>query len=156
MSCCRYPPILGEPDFADFSRVRIKLPLNWRTRNRVGTIFGGSLYAAIDPFYMLQLMELLGRDFVVWDKAASIRFRRPGVSTLYAELVVGPERLAEVRAKVEGAGEADIVWPVEFRDVEGRVVAEIEKILYVAKRDVYRRKREAKEASKMGTKREDA
>ena len=56
--------------------VRVKLPLNWRTRNYVGTIFGGSLYGAVDPVYMIMLMKVLGRDYVVWDKAASIRFRR--------------------------------------------------------------------------------
>jgi hypothetical protein len=33
----------------DFREMRVKLPLNWRTRNYVGTIFSGSLYGAVDP-----------------------------------------------------------------------------------------------------------
>src|SRR6185312_9300608 len=37
----------------DFRRLRVRLKLNWRTRNLVGTIYGGSMYAATDPFYML-------------------------------------------------------------------------------------------------------
>jgi hypothetical protein len=49
----------------------VKLPLWWRTRNVVGTIFGGSIYAAVDPFYMLMLIKVLGREYVVWDKAAA-------------------------------------------------------------------------------------
>ena len=65
----------------DFREVRIHLPLNWRTRNYVGTIFGGSLYASCDPIYMIMLIQILGRDYVVWDKAASIRFRKPGRAT---------------------------------------------------------------------------
>jgi acyl-coenzyme A thioesterase PaaI-like protein len=40
----------------DFREVRIKLPLSWQTRNYVGTIFGGSMCAAIDPVYMLMLI----------------------------------------------------------------------------------------------------
>jgi hypothetical protein len=33
----------------DYREMRVELPLNWRTRNYVGTIFGGSLYGAVDP-----------------------------------------------------------------------------------------------------------
>ena len=32
----------------DFHEVRLRLPLSWRTRNAVGTIFGGSMYGAVD------------------------------------------------------------------------------------------------------------
>lgn len=63
---------------SDWREVRIKLPLNWRTRNYVGTIYGGSMYGAADPIYMLMLIKVLGSDYVVWDKAASIRFKKPG------------------------------------------------------------------------------
>ena len=62
---------------ADWRDVRIKLPLSLRTRNYVGTIFGGSMYAAVDPFYMIMLIRNLGTGYTVWDKAASIRFRKP-------------------------------------------------------------------------------
>jgi acyl-coenzyme A thioesterase PaaI-like protein len=62
----------------DYREVRVKLPLSWRTRNYVGTIYGGSIYAAIDPIYMLMLVKNLGREYTVWDKAANIRFKSPG------------------------------------------------------------------------------
>src|ERR1043165_3686663 len=69
---------------SDFREVRVELPLSWRTRNYVGTIFGGSLYASVDPMYMIMLIRIFGPKYIVWDKAASIRFRKPGRSTLYA------------------------------------------------------------------------
>ena len=81
----------------DWTEVRIRLPLNWRTRNRVKTIFGGSMYGAIDPVYMQMLMHLLGPDYVVWDKAASIRFRRPGREELYATFRLSLDHVAEIR-----------------------------------------------------------
>lgn len=71
----------------DFTRLRVKLRLNWRTRNLVGTIFGGSMYAAIDPFYMLMLMRILGSGYVVWDKGCTIRFKRPARETLFADFI---------------------------------------------------------------------
>ncbi len=46
----------------DFREIRLALPLNWRTRNYVGTIFGGSLYAAVDSFYMIMLIQTLGPE----------------------------------------------------------------------------------------------
>src|SRR5213596_1389678 len=63
---------------SDYREIRVHLPLFWRTRNYVGSIFGGSLYGVVDPVYMLMLIERMGSEYVVWDKAASIRFRRPG------------------------------------------------------------------------------
>ena len=68
----------------DWLEVRVRLPLTWRTRNYVGTIFGGSLYGAVDPIYMVMLIRALGPEFVVWDQAATIRFLHPGRSTLHA------------------------------------------------------------------------
>ena len=47
-------------------------------RPRWGHAFAGSLFAMTDAFYMLMLMANLGRDYIVWDKAASIRDRKPG------------------------------------------------------------------------------
>ena len=58
----------------DWREVRVQVPLSWRTRNYVGTTFGGSMYAAADPIYMMMLIQVLGPAYVVWDKAASVRF----------------------------------------------------------------------------------
>jgi len=86
---------------SDWSEIRVRLPLTWRTRNYVGTLFGGSIYAAVDPIYMMMLIKLLGPDYVVWDKAATIRFRRPGRSALEARFVIKPAMLEEIRAELK-------------------------------------------------------
>jgi acyl-coenzyme A thioesterase PaaI-like protein len=62
----------------DWTEIDVRIPLNWRTRNYVGTIFGGSMYAASDPYVMLMLMRQLGDGYIVWDKGARITFKRPG------------------------------------------------------------------------------
>ena len=94
---------------ADWHEVRLKLPLSWRTRNYVGTIFGGSMYAAADPIYMVMLIKLLGPDYVVWCKAASIRFRRPGRGTLHARFVLDPGTLDETSRVLRVRAEAQLV-----------------------------------------------
>ena len=61
----------------DYKELHVSLKLNIRTRNRVGTVYGGSIYSSVDPYFMLMLMEILGKDYVVWDKGASMKFVRP-------------------------------------------------------------------------------
>ena len=88
----------------DLREVRVELKLRWLTRNLVGTLFGGSLYGAVDPLYMVMLMRLLGRDYVVWDKAATIRFRRPGRGTLHATFRIDEGELDAIREAVAREG----------------------------------------------------
>ncbi|QFU81431.1 DUF4442 domain-containing protein [Natronorubrum aibiense] len=119
----------------DWQEVRIKLPLNWRTRNYVGTIFGGSIYAAVDPFYMMMLLKTLGDEYVVWDKEAEVRFKRPGRETLYARFRLSDAELEAIRAELEteGTESIDRHYTVDLVDAEGTVHATIRKTVYVAR-----------------------
>jgi acyl-coenzyme A thioesterase PaaI-like protein len=132
----------------DFTQLTVRLPLSWRTRNAVGTIFGGSMFAATDPMYMLMLQHQLGRGYIVWDKGCAIRFKRPASRTLYAEFRVTPEMRAQVRDAVRAHGEADFTWPVRLADEAGVVHAEIERTLYVADKAFYKHKQEARAAAR--------
>ena len=118
----------------DYTEVHVRLPLSWRTRNYVGTIYGGSMYGAVDPVYMLMLMKLLGRDYVVWDKAASIRFRRPGRTTLRAKFVVDAAEVEAIKEALRDRKSVDRVYTVELVDDAGKVHARVEKTLYIARR----------------------
>lgn len=115
----------------DWSEVHVRLPLNWRTRNYVGTIFGGSLYGAVDPVYMMMLIKLLGPGYVVWDKAASIRFRKPGRSTLYARFRITPDEIAAIEAGAAAHPPIDRVYHVDLVDAAGVVHASVEKTIYI-------------------------
>lgn len=115
---------------ADWTEVRVRLPLSWRTRNYVGTIFGGSLYGAIDPMYMLMFMQQLGPDFVVWDKAATIRFLKPGRTTLRATFTLDPATIASVREAVMRVGRLDRDFDVALVDDTGVPHVAVSKTLY--------------------------
>lgn len=119
---------------ADYREIRIRLPLSLRTRNYVGTIFGGSMYASVDPMYMIMLMHILGPEYVVWDKAASIRFRKPGRSTLYATFRFDDAEIEAIRAATASGSPIDRTYMVALADAEGVVHAEIEKVLYVRRK----------------------
>ena len=116
----------------------MKLPLSWQTRNYVGTIFGGSLYAAVDPFYMIMLIKNLGPDYVVWDKAASIRFKRPGRNTLYARFQLSEQELQFIKSELQHTEKLDRHYQVELNDGSGVNHAVVEKTIFIAKRAVER------------------
>jgi acyl-coenzyme A thioesterase PaaI-like protein len=119
---------------ADWREIRIRLPLNLRTRNYVGTLFGGSMYGAVDPIYMVMLIRTLGPGFVVWDKAASIRFRRPGRTTLYARFVLDDAELDAIHAALRAAPTVDRTYTVDLTDAEGVVHATVEKVIHVRRK----------------------
>ena len=118
----------------DWHEVRIKLPLNWRTRNYVKTIYGGSIYGSIDPIYMLMLMHILGPDYIVWDKAANIRFRKPGRETLYADFTLTGQEIEEIKYAAASAKSIDRVYNVVLNNAAGIVHAEIEKTIYISRK----------------------
>ena len=105
-------------------------------RNYVGTHFGGSLFAMTDPFWMLMVLNTIGDEYIVWDKAGTIEFEKPGRGTVSAEFRLEDSMLDELRAAAAG-GEKVLRWfDAPVRDASGEVVAMVRKQLYV------RRKRE--------------
>lgn len=120
--------------------IKIKIPLNYKTRNYVGTMYGGHMYSCLDGIYMVQLINLLGKSYVVWDKAASIKFKRPGTSTLYAEFTISEELLNQIKIDVEEKNEIDLVLDVNLIDNDGNICAAVEKIIYISSKDFYKEK----------------
>ncbi|MDP8940662.1 MAG: DUF4442 domain-containing protein [Actinomycetota bacterium] len=125
--------IIGMSD--DLREVSLKLPLNWRTRNYVGTIFGGSMYAAVDPVYMIMLMKNLGPEYVVWDKAAKIHFKKPGRETLYARFALDAEEIAYIETMLDASSCVELEYLADLTDESGEVHASVEKTFYIRRKD---------------------
>ena len=119
----------------DFLTAHVEMPLRFYNRNYVGTHFGGSLYAMVDPFYMLMLINILGPDYIVWDKSAAIRFKRPGKGTVKAVFTIPAEKVAEIKAAADALEKVEPQFQVLVTDAEGQVVAEVDKLLYVRRKD---------------------
>ena len=120
----------------DYSEVRVKLPLNWKTRGYWGTIFGGSMYAAIDPVLLVMLARRLGPDYQVWDKAATMEFRKPGRSTLYARFRIEEAEIDELRRLLLREPKIERTYRVELADAAGAVHATFTKTLSLRRRNI--------------------
>lgn len=149
-----YPPFLGAgirvEVSADFSWVRASLKWRWWNRNYVGTQFGGSIYMMSDPFYMVMLLERLGRGYTVWLTEANVRYLRPGRSELHCEFRIDDERVERIRAEADAAGTTTTTLPVVVRDGKGEAVAEVVQTLYVRARHFVREQEGAPAASAPG------
>lgn len=135
-----WPPFLGmgirvKRIAPDMKSIDVEMKLRWWNANYVGTQFGGSLFAMTDAFYMLMLMANLGRDYIVWDKRASIRYRKPGKSTVRAEFRLTDAQLDDIREKLKTLEKYEPMFRVDVKDEQGTVIAEVEKLLYVRKKD---------------------
>ena len=134
-----YPPYMGAGIRVthvsdDFRRIRVEMRLRWYNRNYVGTHFGGSLFAMADPFLMIMTIRNLGRDYVVWDKSATIEFLAPGRGTVSAEFVLTEDDIATMREQT-ATGERYLPrFDVNVTDEGGTVVAHIHKELHVRRR----------------------
>ena len=132
----------------DSSEVHLRIRLSLWTYNAVGTIYGGSLFSAADPFYMLMLLRSLGPAYVVWDKTAHIRFKKPAKVKLYARLVVTPDDLENIRHQVNECGHASKTFVIQWMDKAQTVYAEIERQVYIADKKFYEKKKGHTQSSK--------
>jgi hypothetical protein len=121
----------------DVSEIQIKLPLNWKTRGYNGTIFGGSMYGAIDPVYMTMISWRLGRDYIAWDRAATIDFRKPGRTTLFATFRISPEELNAMRSELEHTDKIEREFDVALVDESAVIHASFKKTVHIKKRNRY-------------------
>lgn len=132
-----YPPMLGagiRSHTIDDRTIEVEMKLTPFNRNVVGVHFGGSLYAMCDPWFMLILMRQLGANYIVWDKVASIQFKKPGRGRVKARFHISPEQVEQVRADADSHGKIEPVFHVNVVDDDGEIVASVEKLLYVRRK----------------------
>jgi acyl-coenzyme A thioesterase PaaI-like protein len=134
-----WPPFLGAgiklaEVSEDYRQICIEMNLRWYNKNYVGTHFGGSLYAMTDPFYMMMLINNLGEDYIVWDKAAAINFIKPGRGKVSAHFHFSAEELSAIKHQADSNEKYIFDKVVNIIDQNGEIVASVNKTLYVRKK----------------------
>jgi acyl-coenzyme A thioesterase PaaI-like protein len=134
-----YGPFLGagvklEDMSKDYRYAKVTMPLRFYNKNYMGTQFGGSLYSMVDPWYMLMLIKNLGKEYIVWDKGANIRFKKPGKGKVYAEFTLSESIIQEIKSHVDVNTKMDYVFNVEIKDDQGKLICEVDKVVYIRKK----------------------
>ncbi|WP_299103851.1 DUF4442 domain-containing protein [uncultured Tenacibaculum sp.] len=129
----------------DLLRAQVRIPISMKNRNYVGSIFGGSLFSATDPVFMIQLINILGNDYVVWDKEATIKFKRPATQDAYVDFIFTEEEIEEIKERVVAEKEINLIKEIKITNKdESTVFAEVSKVIYIADKAYYKNKRKKK------------
>lgn len=134
-----YGPYLGagvkvEYISESYDHIRVSMKLTWYNRNYFGTHFGGSLYSMTDPFYCLMLVQLMGNDYLIWDKGASINFVKPGKGRVFAEFKLSNEEIERLKTEAASGNALFPEYTLNVTNNQGETVAEVVKTLYVRKK----------------------
>jgi acyl-coenzyme A thioesterase PaaI-like protein len=118
----------------DWREVTTRMKLSLCNKNYVGSHFGGGLFSMTDPFYMVMLVNILGSEYLVWDKAASIEFVAPGRSTVYAHFKITEAMIDEIKRATAEGEKFEPAYPVDIVDGEGKIIAKVRKTLYIRRK----------------------
>ena len=141
-----YPPFLGagiriKSTSEDFTQFVVQMKSRWYNRNLFGTHFGGSLYAMCDPFFVFIMIANMGKEYIIWDKSAVIRFRKPGKGTMTVVFEIPKEKIESIKEEMQHKTKDTFWFTAEVKNEAGEVVAEVEKEIYVRKKDTDRSKK---------------
>ena len=114
----------------DMRELHLKLPLNLRSRNYIGTIFGGSMFSATDPMFFMMLIKNLP-GYIIWDKASSIRYKKPGRDVLYTKTKITQEDIDSIVEELKSKDKLDRVFTLDLIDTAGDGCATIKKNIHI-------------------------
>ena len=125
----------------DLHYIKIQLLFNYKTRNYVVTIYGGHMYSSVDGIYVIQLIHILGDNYIVWDKSAIIKFKRPANKTLFADFKISDELIQQIKNDIKKYKKKDYNLFVNLTDENGNIYAQVEKVIYIASKEYYKSKK---------------
>lgn len=138
-----WPPFWGagiriESISDDFRQVKVRLKLRWWNKNANRSQYGGSIFSLTDPVYSLMLMGILGEQYYVWDKEASINFIKPGHTDLFADFEISQSQLDSILTATVSGDKCFPEFIIHVKNASGEVVSEVQRKLYVRKKPHYR------------------
>jgi acyl-coenzyme A thioesterase PaaI-like protein len=104
----------------DWREVRILLPLNWRSKNPGGVMFGGWQAALADPIAALACARVFP-GHSVWTRAMTIDFQRGGSTDLELRFRMDPAQEAAIREELAARGRATPTFEYSYHLADGSV-----------------------------------
>ncbi len=134
-----YPPFFFQRIWVlrfhkDFMGVEVKINRSVFNRNYNASIFGGTIFAAADPFYALmfdQIFQRKGFKTVVWLKSASIQYIKPARSALYFSIAIDRQEIQVVEEALASHGKFVKTYPIAIRDKHGDTCAIMHNEVYI-------------------------
>ena len=115
----------------DYLEVKVKIPFNQKTKNIFGTIYGGTIYSAIDPIYLMMLYRIFKKQYIFWDKSAFIEYKKPARSSLHAQFILQKEEIVNIKELLKSNFKINRTYNIELLDSSGDVCATCQKVVHI-------------------------
>jgi len=134
-----YPPLLFQRIWVirfgkNFQSVRVKVNKSLINNNYNHSIFGGTIFAAADPFYPLLFHQILrhkGYQVRVWLKSAQISYLKPGRTDLFFDINITEEDIAEIEDILNTNGKHVKAYPIEMFNKDGELCVTVSSEIYI-------------------------
>ncbi|MEB0260760.1 MULTISPECIES: DUF4442 domain-containing protein [unclassified Mucilaginibacter] len=134
-----YPPLLFQRICVvgfdkGFKGVRVKVFKSLFNKNYNGSIFGGTIFAAADPFYPVlfdRILKAPGSRFRIWSKSSRIDFLKPALSSLSFHIILTDADIEQALHALNTTGKYENAFPVEIYNTSNEVCAQLMNEVYI-------------------------
>lgn len=143
-----YPPLFFQRVWVigfskGFKSVRVKISKSFLNKNPNGSIFGGTILAAADPFLPVLFSQVLQagsvkRNLRIWSKSSKIEFIKPALSNLFFEVKLTDADIEEAKQTLIITGKFQKIFPVDVYNTDGEICASLMNEVYVRDLDISR------------------
>ncbi len=134
-----YPPLLFQRVWVirfydDFKGADVVIRKSIFNVNYNKSIFGGTIFAATDPFYPVLLHQILsgaGFSARVWVKSATIQYLKPARTHLYFSIRINDDDVADARHLLTTVGIYTKMIPIELFDKSDELCAFVQSEVYI-------------------------
>jgi len=134
-----YPPLLFNRVVIkriskDYKEVDVVIKKSFLNKNLQGTIFGGTIFSAADPFYAMmywQHFNLEGIKCEAWLKSAEIEYLKPGNSNLYLYFRLTDNDIEEARNAMKEKGKFEKLHTLNICNIKGEQISRVKTLVYL-------------------------
>lgn len=119
----------------DFRQIDIKVNKSLLNKNINGTIFGGTIFAAVDPIHTLLLDQIFRREgvkkMITWLKSAKIEYLKPAARSLHFSIRITEQDIQSALTDVKVSGKVVKVFEILIYDRDGLLCARSSNEIYI-------------------------
>jgi hypothetical protein len=134
-----YPPLFFQRIwvrrfYKGFHGVDVVIRKSIMNKNFNKAIFGGTTYAAADPFYPILFYQVLvrkGYKMNAWSRSAAIRYNKPGITDLHFTINITDEQIADCEHNLNLHGKYRKSFLIEMFDKDEKLCVSVINEIYI-------------------------
>ena len=120
----------------DFMQIKVRISFSWMNKNFQRTIFGGTIFSAVDPYFPTMYWHIFSRKNIpieVWVKSAKINYKSPADSDLSLVFKLKEKDIQSALNGLQKDGKFEVWHNVEAINSNNIICAEAKILVYIRK-----------------------